>query len=506
MRPLRAVFGSFAVAALCLCAGCVSTAELPRRIRQDLDAAPLGKTQQLLFVDAGSASSAQATLYPLERGLLGWTLALPPVPVNLGRNGVAPPFEKREGDGRTPSGLFPLRQGFGYQGGFQGSIPYQRVDSQDLWVDDVHSPDYNHWVWRGQTRAASYEELLRSDPLYEYALVPGYNEAPVVRDLGSAIFVHVEPEKGRGTSGCISLPEKELVQVMQWLDPAQEPQLLVATASSLELATRGIKSQLPDGLPPEMALRLQDARLLALRRGSGFFAAAVTLPPQVRERMLEKGSWRQECPVPLEQLAYLVTSYWGFDGRPHYGELVVHASLSAFVIDSLHHAFNGRFPIERMELLEAFDGDDSLSMAANNTSAFNCREVPGRPGVFSTHSYGAAIDVNPLQNPYLQVNREGNQAYSRDASWGGPGETAAAAVDFCRSNGSLCRILPAASAPFLDRRDLRPGMLLPGDPLLSSFGQRGFYWGGAWRFPDYQHLEYDIRKLEGGAEPKASSL
>lgn len=507
MRPLRTVFGSFAVAALYLSAGCAGLGELPRRIRQDLDTASLGQTQQLLLVDAVSASANQGTLYPLQRGILGWKLALPPVPVNLGRNGVAPPFEKREGDGRTPSGLFPLRQGFGYQGDFQGKIPYQRVDSQDLWVDDVHSPDYNLWVWRGQTGASSFEELLRSDPLYRYALVPGYNEAPVVRDLGSAIFIHVEGERRKDTSGCISLPEKELVQVMQWLDPGQEPQLLVATAPALELATRGIKSQLPDELPPEMARRLQDApRLLALRRGSGFFAAAVTIPPQVSQRMVETGSWRPECPVPMEQLAYLVASYWGLDGKPHYGELVVHASLSAFVIDSLHHAFNGRFPIERMELVDAFDGNDSRSMAANNTSAFDCREVPGRPGVFSKHSYGAAIDVNPQQNPYLQVNGEGEQAYSRDASWGSASDPSAAAAEFCRNNGASCRILPAASASYLDRHDLRPGMLQPGDPLLSSFGQRGFLWGGAWRFPDYQHLEYDLRKLQGGPQTKPSSF
>ncbi|ACH38391.1 lipoprotein, putative [Citrifermentans bemidjiense Bem] len=496
MRPLRTLLGSFALLALSLSAGCGSPGELPRRIQQDLDTALLGESRQLLYVDAVSPASTGAALYPLQRGLLGWQLAAPPVPVNLGRNGVAPPFEKREGDGRTPSGLFPLRRAFGYQGEFKGRFPYQRVDSQDLWVDDVHSPDYNLWVRRGQTMASSYEELLRPDPLYKYALAPEYNEAPVVRGLGSAIFIHVESKRKPETSGCISMPEKELVQVMQWLDPEKEPQLLVAIAPALELASQWIESQLPADLPPEMALRLtQASRLLALKRKSGFFAAAVTLPPQVSQRMLEKGSWRPECPVPLEELSYLVTSYWGFDGRPHYGELVVHASLCAFVMDSLHHAFNGRFPIERMELAEAFGADEFLSMAANNTSAFNCREVPGRPGVFSTHSYGAAIDINPRQNPYLQVNPEAYPVPSGDAASGSSGDTALAAADFCRNNGSLCSILPAASASFLDRGDLRPGMLQADDPLLSAFRQRGFSWGGAWRFPDYQHLEYDIRKL-----------
>lgn len=494
MRPLRTLLSGFALLALSLSAGCGSSGEVPRRIRQDLDTALLGKSRQLLYVDAVSPASAGATLYPLQRGLLGWELASLPVSVNLGRNGVAPPFEKREGDGRTPSGLFPLRRAFGYEGEFQGMIPYQRVDSQDLWVDDVHSPDYNLWVWRGQTRASSYEELLRSDPLYKYALVPEYNEAPVVRGLGSAIFVHVEKERGADTSGCISMPEKELVQVMQWLDPEQEPQLLVASAPALELASQGVKSQLPGDLSPEMALRLQQAsRLLALKRGNGFFAAAVTIPPQVSRRMLEKGSWRPGCPVPLDELSYLVTSYWGFDDRPHYGELVVHASLCAFVMDSMHHAFNGRFPIDRMELAEAF-ADDSLAMAANNSSAFNCREVPGHPGVFSKHSFGTAIDINPLQNPYLQVNPEAYPASFGGAANGSSGDPAVAAADFCRDNGTLCRVLPAASASFLDRRDLRPGMLQTGDPLLSAFRQRGFSWGGEWRLPDYQHLEYDIPK------------
>lgn len=123
MRPLRTLLSGFALLALSLSAGCGSSGEVPRRIRQDLDTALLGKSRQLLYVDAVSPASAGATLYPLQRGLLGWELASLPVSVNLGRNGVAPPFEKREGDGRTPSGLFPLRRAFGYEGEFQGMIP-----------------------------------------------------------------------------------------------------------------------------------------------------------------------------------------------------------------------------------------------------------------------------------------------------------------------------------------------------------------------------------------------
>ncbi|UPU37364.1 M15 family metallopeptidase [Geomonas paludis] len=490
-RTWRYILAGMVLATLALGAGCSSNRELPRRITESLDGiARSSRSSQFLYVDPGTPGHPQATLYPVRRSLLGWELALAPVPVNLGRNGVAPPFEKREGDGRTPAGIFPLRTAFGSPQGLPGSFPYRRVDTQDLWVDDPHSPDYNRWVWRGETRAASFEELLRPDPLYKYALVLDYNTDPVVRDLGSAIFIHVERGAGSATAGCVSLPETELVQLIGWLDPEQRPQVVIGSASAVAATLAGIVEQLPADLPAGLKGRLSEGeRILALRHGAGgFFAAAVSLPASVGQQMQQKQSWRPECPVPLDQLAYLVTSYWGFDGAPHYGELVVHQALAAFFMDSLHHAYNGRFPIERMELIDAYDGDDFRSMAANNSSAFNCREVPGRPGVFSRHSFGAAIDINPRQNPYLMLE-EGGRAQAAGIT------AAAAAQQFCLGNPALCRVLPAASADHLDRHNQRPGMLQQGDPLTAPFRQRGFTWGGSWRFPDYQHLEYDLGKL-----------
>ncbi|MBJ6800757.1 M15 family metallopeptidase [Geomonas propionica] len=493
-RSWRSIFGGCVLSTLALVAGCSSDRELPRRISESLDG--IGRSSQsgqFLYVDPGTPGLPQPTLYPVRRSLLGWQLALPPVPVNLGRNGVAPPFEKREGDGRTPAGIFPVRSAFGYPASVAGTFPYRQVDSQDIWVDDPQSPDYNRWVSRGETRASSFEELLRPDPLYKYALVLDYNTEPALRDLGSAIFIHVERGPDSGTAGCVSLPEKELVQLIGWLDPEQRPQVVIGSASAVAAASAGIAEQLPADLPAGLKGRLvEGGRILALRHGSGgFFAAAVALPAGVAQQMQQKKSWRPECPVPLDQLAYLVTSYWGFDGKPHYGELVVHQALAPFFTDSLHHAYNGRFPIERMELIDAYDGDDFRSMEANNSSAFNCREVPGRPGVFSKHSYGAAIDVNPRQNPYLMLE-EGARPQAA-------GVTAATAAGFCIANSAQCRVLPAASADHLDRHDQRPGMLQPGDPLLTPFRQRGFTWGGSWRFPDYQHLEYDLGRLLSGA-------
>lgn len=487
----RSLLGIGALLTLTLTTGCSSHGELPRHVRDTLDGiAPSGGSSQILYVDPGTPSVPQATLYPVQRSIFGWSLALPPIPANVGRNGVAPPFEKREGDGRTPSGIFRLSSAFGSEREFKGRIPYRQVDTQDLWVDDVHSPDYNRWASRRETRANSFEELLRPDPLYKYALVAEYNTEPAVRDLGSAIFVHLERGEGAATAGCVSLPEQKLLQVMEWLDPELQPELAVGTPSALKVAAGGIAPLLPADLPQELGRRLKaGARVITVKTGpGGFFAAAVSLPPEVERQMLEKKSWRPECPVPPDQLAYLVTTFWGFDGRPHYGELVVHAALPAFIIDSLHHAYNGRFPIERMELIDAFDGDDFRSMQANNSSAFNCREVPGKPGVFSRHAYGAALDINPLQNPYLLLKAEAGKMAA--------GVTGAdSAAEFCRSHGADCSVLPAASASYLDRRNQRPGMLHPGDPLLAPLRQRGFTWGGSWRFPDYQHIDYDPGRL-----------
>lgn len=486
LRPVAAV----CLLALSGLAGCGSHAELPRHIGASLDGiAAKTESGQVLYVDPGTPGRPQALLYPVRRSLTGWEEALPPVAVNLGRNGVAPPFEKREGDGRTPSGVFPLTRAFGSVPAVAGSFPYRQVDALDLWVDDPQSPDYNRWVARGTTRASSFEELLRPDSLYRYAIAVDYNDDPVVRGMGSAIFIHVERAPGAGTAGCVSMPEGELVRLLQWLDPEERPQVVIGTPSAVASFAAGVKGVLPADLPGPMGQRLSEgARLLALRQGGGFFAAAVMLPQGVAERMRETGSWRPECPVPLNELAYLVTSFWGFDGARHYGELVVHEALAAMFMDALHHAYNARFPVERMELIDAYDADDFRSMAANNSSAFNCREVPGRPGVFSRHSYGAALDVNPLQNPFLMLEEAG-----RDKAAGVDG--AAAALDFCLGNPSLCRVLPAASAPYLARGERLPGMLEAGDPLLSAFRERGFTWGGAWRFPDYQHIEFAPAKL-----------
>ena len=166
-------------------------------------------------------------------------------------------------------------------------------------------------------------------------------------------------------------------------------------------------------------------------------------------------SWHPGCPVAIEDLRLVRMPYWGFDGQIHDGELVVHTDVAYDVAGVFGGMFTARFPIARMELIESYGGDDDASMAADNTSAFNCREITGG-GSWSIHSYGKAIDINPLENPYVR---------------GGT-------------------VLPAAGAEFLDRSDVRPGMIVAGDAVVAAFRSIGFEWGGDWsRLQDYQHFE-----------------
>lgn len=479
---------------------------LPHHVSEMLElvAAQAPQADQVLYVDPAATQPGRATLYAVERGFFGWQLALPPVAANLGRNGSAPPWEKREGDGRTPSGIFPLPLSFGYRAAAPGRLPYRQVTAQDLWVDDPQSPDYNLWVRRGETKAASFEELLRADQLYSVALVIGYNSEPVLRGLGSAIFLHVERGAGVATAGCVSVPEPALVGLLSWLDPARHPYLAVGSPSALRAVAAGMASRLPGDLPEPLRERLQQGRPLALRRGGGYFGAAVSLPPKVEGLMLERQSWRRGCPVPLAELSYLVVNFWGFDGGSHYGELVLHASLAPLMLDALQTAYQSRFPIRSLKLADEFDADDERSMSANNSSAFNCREVPGKPGVFSRHSFGTALDLNPLQNPFLRLDSEA----LKQLGWSGEGSPAefvsatgwlgaATPAAFCTGHPEACLIAPAEAAGYLERHDPRPGMLVSGDPVLKSFGERGFSWGGLWRIPDYQHLDYPPERLAG---------
>ena len=159
--------------------------------------------------------------------------------------------------------------------------------------------------------------------------------------------------------------------------------------------------------------------------------------------------------MPLNDLRLLSLTHWGFDDRAHQGELVVHARHADAIVAVFAQLFVARFPIERMELVDVYEGNDDRSMVANNTSAFNCREVAGRPGVMSEHSLGGAIDINPLINPWVHYGK----------------------VD------------PPEGAQYADRNTVWKGAIYADDVVVKAFESIGWGWGGYWPSShDYQHF------------------
>ncbi|NGO80174.1 M15 family metallopeptidase [Streptomyces sp. YC504] len=171
-------------------------------------------------------------------------------------------------------------------------------------------------------------------------------------------------------------------------------------------------------------------------------------------------TYRPGCPVPPGRLRLLRMSHWGFDGKVHTGEMVVHERVAKDVLYVFWKAFGAKFPIRKMRPLSAYHGSDQASMADDNTSAFNCRQVVGNPGSLSQHSYGDAIDINTVENPY--VDRTG-------------------------------RIHPPAGARHLDRWRNAKGMIRSGDVITRAFRAIGWEWGGRWSNPDYQHFSRNGR-------------
>ena len=235
--PLRAAGGVLLV--LLFLSGCGTVRRsLPDRYTDPLrmasalmEAAP--ESGQLLLALPLRARSSQGVLYAFDRSENVLRPHAGPVQTMLGRNGFAGPGEKREGDGRSPAGLFPLEFAFGYAPAMDTRMPYRQAADDDLWVDDGRSPDYNQWVRRGESSAASFEEMKRSDNLYRHGLVVGYNRMPVAPGLGSAIFVHVWRQDGSATAGCIAMAEPDLVSLLAWLDPVKKPVILMGDPCEL---------------------------------------------------------------------------------------------------------------------------------------------------------------------------------------------------------------------------------------------------------------------------------
>ena len=166
-------------------------------------------------------------------------------------------------------------------------------------------------------------------------------------------------------------------------------------------------------------------------------------------------SWHRGCPVALADLRLVTATYWGFDKRAHTGRIVVHRDVAADVLAVLRRLYAARFPIRRMVPVDAYGGSDFRSIEADNTSAFNCRYVDGTTR-WSEHAYGRAIDLNPIENPYVTAGGTTSHPASRS---------------------------------FLRRAPYRPGMAVEGGAVVRAFDAVGWGWGGRWSGArDYQHF------------------
>jgi L,D-peptidoglycan transpeptidase YkuD (ErfK/YbiS/YcfS/YnhG family) len=207
-------------------------------MQSSLESLAKGSSQVLLVVGEES-SGFTATVYALEKRGNSWRNAFTPLPALIGKNGFAPPGEKKEGDVRTPSGVFTLKRAFGYAAEIATRLSYRQAGDDDIWVDDAASPDYNHWVRRDETSAASFENMKLEDDRYKYGIVIEYNTDPVVKGAGSAIFIHVRRGENMPTMGCVALSEGDIQKVLAWLDPQANPRAIMGTEAAIISLTTG---------------------------------------------------------------------------------------------------------------------------------------------------------------------------------------------------------------------------------------------------------------------------
>ncbi len=172
-------------------------------------------------------------------------------------------------------------------------------------------------------------------------------------------------------------------------------------------------------------------------------------------------SYKEDCPLPREQLRYLQVLHYDLQGNIHVGELVSSSRISDVLLSIFRQLYDARYPIAKMLLVDEYGGDDEASSADNNTSCFNFRRVANSHSL-SYHAQGLAININPLYNPYLISGTAGGDV--------------------------VCTPIPGE--PYLDRTLDHPYMIRPDDLCVKLFKDAGFTWGGDWKYtPDYMHFD-----------------
>ncbi len=183
---------------------------------------------------------------------------------------------------------------------------------------------------------------------------------------------------------------------------------------------------------------------------------------EVHKRMILGNSYKENCPIPLKDLRYLTLDYINFEGNKKVGELIVHKDVSIEIIEIFENLYEIKYPIYKMELVSNFNANDFNSIEANNTSAYNCRNIEGT-NKWSRHAFGKAIDINPIQNPY--ISKKGNISHKESQIF----------RNRIRTN------------PFdFNQR----AVILKNDEIVKLFKTHGWIWGGDWKtIKDYQHFD-----------------
>lgn len=182
--------------------------------------------------------------------------------------------------------------------------------------------------------------------------------------------------------------------------------------------------------------------------------SAQSVPDSIQARM-QGVSYRSGCPVAMEDLRYLRLSHFDFEGIPQTGEMVCHKAIAEDLVAIFRELFDSAYPIRSIRLIDDFGASDDASMEADNTSCFNYRSVAGSR-TLSRHAFGMAVDVNPLENPFVRG----------------------------------AKVQPAAGAPYADRTASFPHKITSSDLCCRLFKAHGFRWGGDWRSAkDWQHFD-----------------
>ena len=188
------------------------------------------------------------------------------------------------------------------------------------------------------------------------------------------------------------------------------------------------------------------------------------LTEEMKQQMQVLGTWKEECPIAMNRLRLIKFSYYDFDEiEQNNGQIVVLDVVSNRVLNIFREMHQKKFPIAKANPIEHYKGNDDEAMLDNNSSCYNCRFITGMNNIPSIHSYGLAVDINPIQNPYIA---------------------------FKEQEDNFIKILPNSGKEYVNRNNLRPGMV---ESIVEIFKKNGFTdWGGKWIYPraiDWQHFQ-----------------